>query len=347
MVKSIYRRQYDLLLKDLIDEFKEMINNKTPTEFRSLSDIFSSDPKARQVKDYLLKCSAEHCPQMNPLFVDIYLAIYYNTNEPIDGNLLRMTLGFSVLQENVHVNGCVPRVSQCNSIGCLACHPEIRILNKAKKDVDYCRLYTVVCATNEPFDLVTPCVINNLHQFNIDKYGYPQRNDRLYSNVAITLYAVRPEFIKFAINNINLVLDKTANNGGPYSYFSKYVEYYQYLENCMHPDKLGTVNFIIEPQIQKFDLESLIIKMSNQIDFLQKNMKGEINDLEGEMSLQIENMYDETLVHINALHEVMNNVLKEVNSNTKKIDSIVESFDKYEAEHKITDSRFKYLLSLK
>lgn len=235
MVKSIYRRQYEALLKDLIEEFKESINKETPTEFTSLEDIFNTNPEAKQIKEYLLECTKEHCPNMNPLFIDIYLAIYYKTNEPIDGNLLRMMFYETIPGNNTKYKKCEVHydVGRSHYLG----HTGICIVNKfdikGKKDIDYVEIETYLFKTNDEFGLTTPCFNQHLLERKPIEPIY--------------LYAVRPEYIKFMLNNMEVIGFKD------HPVFKKYVDYYKYLENCTHPDKLGTVEFIIEPKVDSFD----------------------------------------------------------------------------------------------
>jgi hypothetical protein len=184
---------------------------------------------------------------MNPLFVDIYLAIYYNTNEPIDGNLLRMMTAFDINKN------CANSDHNCKCIGCVLGW-NIDILRKAKERIDCYKFKTLLPLTIDPVDLTTPCGINI--------YG---SNKKAYTEVI--MIAVRPEYIKFALNNIDIIFDGMSKTGPEYIYSYKYVEYYKYLENCMHPDKLGTVNFIIEPKqyniVETLEekIDKLIIKL--------------------------------------------------------------------------------------
>lgn len=222
---SSYHRAYNEYLKELTAIFKEKIIEETPTTFISLQDIFKTDSNAKKTQEYLIQCAKEHCPNMNPLFVDIFLSIYYNTNEPIDGNLLRMMYPKEIRPS-------------CVCLKCLCLPP---YLNKAKVNIDYIISQVLVPNNITKIDTyMTPC--QNIHS------GHLERN----LNISISISVVRPEFIKFMLNNI----DMNPSNSNQQGHYNKtYAEYYKYLENCMHPDKLGTVNFIVkELDISKEDL---------------------------------------------------------------------------------------------
>lgn len=291
MTTPIHLSFYDKIYKDYLQEiirlFKEKIMEETgPILFTSLQDIFNTDPKAKEIQKYLIECAKEHCPDMDPLFVDMFLSIYYNTNEPIDGNLLRMMLyypkakdtdwkycsGITKVGGSMHCGAtdlCIPSMEIVSSVtccSCILCYQNIELLKHGKENIDYYKAKVVLSGNITNTGLINTCN---------KKYIKSNTNSIGYNNFDATMYVVRPEYIKFMLNNFETLFTdikiKQTNGLQSMIYNSHlYIEYYKYLENCMHPDKLGTVNFIVIPidDKPKEELQESIKELTKKVDEL-------------------------------------------------------------------------------
>ena len=244
MPKSAYKRAYEIYLKELIDEVKEEIIEKEGNiKFTSIDDI----PERKSVKEYLLKCAKEHCPDMNPVFIDIFMAIHFKTNEPIDGGLLRL---FNQPQPSATTSSCY---------NCIMCNTTtIFFFNRIiGSNINYKFSEDLILPSIVPAEigtkLTTPCNA---------KYNLA---GTCFSFIG-KLVVVRPEYIKYVIENWDTVFSVTVTTKPNYVEAYKYIEHYNYLNRCMDPKKLGTINFIKEPK--EPSKEDLIKELVKKIDEL-------------------------------------------------------------------------------
>ncbi len=202
---------YDYYIKLLTQKFKEDIKY---TEFISLIDVFVSNKDACNVKNYLIQCTQEVCPKMDLLFIDIFLSVYYKTTEPIDITRLLNLLGRQIKQQMCMHNGkCITH--------------NMKIIN-IKPNVNYKSQMCQFIVSKDTDDILCNVCRHVLNG------GVPVRI--IVTPVTITT----PEAIEFMFKNPKEVFpDKTMEN----SKLFEYVDYYEYMERCMHPGKLGTIKY--------------------------------------------------------------------------------------------------------
>lgn len=242
----------------------KIIEDNGPTDFKSIKDIH----EVPQVKEYLLECSKEHYSDIHSTFIDIFLSIYYNTNEPINGNLLRPMI--SNIKHNVIHRLDTDKTPRpiCSCMVCCSIYSYF----KGKPDIDYFARNVLLIGNNGQSLYYTS---SNIKETDVNRPGscrYDKSHDNFNQGISfnylMTFY--RPEYIKFFIHNYETVLHECYKKD--LTRLKKYVEYYHFLENCMHPDKLGTVNFItITPKLSPVEeltekINELITKLDSYND---------------------------------------------------------------------------------
>jgi hypothetical protein len=370
MEQNSYPSRYNKLVKETIEQYKNETNDVIPTKFISLDDIFKSNPKTKLIKEHLIECCEKDHPDMNSLFVDIFLAIYYETNEPID--LYMLNIIFIDKKPCLYNHEIESEDKKCIDMAEFLINNPYIMLNSlfgGGSCSDYYRFNTLG-------KLETYCCFadDNGWDFSDSLTHYSSPNlCGLFVDDSYIPYVVDPRIIKDILENLDLTIDKFISGNKPqvfsdddikslglkgvelikksnppmlFEYYSKccaiakrYVVYYDFLKDCMASDKIKILNETITDPIE----EDIIDPVEKVITYSDKwTMMDPVEVIMMDLVEEVATYSDkETMT--DTVEETKNDSVEKL---TEKMDMLITKMDKYIESNTITDARFKYLLSL-